>query len=1037
MRTEKKAVLAHLMKQIPKYVVVDSIDIVHWSAKKGVHSEPGVFDVADDTQSELKLGDSWVTGYDQTTWFTASLKIPEHFKNGKTYFEFNIGGEVIVRMNGKIMGSVSSNMANGWVHRERIFAPNPIPDEVEIELEATVNSGGFCDHVLAGRNSVAYTLSKARIVLLDEIVDSYFTDVTLIMEALDYITDEDIKRELYAALDDSLHEIDFDFDESTTRASFTKAQELLWDMIDSIKHMPRGEVIMTGHSHIDVAWLWTVKEVIRKCARTFSNNLELIERRSDIVWTQSQAYLYELLKTHYPELYERVKPAIAAGRIITAGDAWVEADTNIASGESLIRQLLYGREFFMNEFGVSSEIYWLPDCFGFSYALPQIIKKSGMKYFVTAKLSNQDTNKFPHTLFRWRGIDGSEILAYMQRTHYGDEYNAAKIANAWTFNEQKGINNTLMGMFGYGDGGGGVTEEMLENAACISRIPGLPESHIGSPIDFFNQAEKAYDNLPVIDDELYYENHRGTFTSQGFVKKFNRYGELLLSRAEMMLCFLHGTANGLKPDTELEKAWKLLLINQFHDILPGTSIHEVYLNTADEYNEMAAIGEQILNEALVSMASRYTENGIVCFNLTSGNVRERVKILNKEAGLAPAYAGETAPHNQDGEHLSFIAEVPAMSFRIYDLIREENVASKVTVSTQLLENEKLRVVFDDNGNISSIYDKDEQRDILSGLGNKFSIYADKPVHESAWNLESNYVKKRWDAELVSIRVVESTPVSGVLEIVKRFNKSLITQDVTLYAGSCRIDFITHVDWQETEKLLKADFDVAVRSPFAAYEIAHGAIYRPTHKNTSFDRAKFEVCAHKWADLSEGGYGVAILNDSKYGYNIHESKMSISLLRAPIVPDMVADKGTHDFIYSLYPHKGDWREGRVVQEAFALNFPIRTCVIRAMDKKNAISVDYASPNNDITRDFSFVQCNAENIVLDAIKPAQDGNGLILRAYEAESRRGEVKFTLSLDFSSVVVCDMTERPMETESIVSCEDNSFSFFIKPHEVVTFRIN
>ncbi len=1002
MQTPKKSVLDHLIKQLPRYIVTDRLILNEWTAVSGRHIAPGVFEKYPEAPKTVRLGDTWVTTYDETVWYSASVSVPESMRGKKLYLVIDFGGEAIVRINGEICGAVSSSMNAGWVHRDKIFLPDPLPEVMNIEIEATVNSGGFCDVVLAGGSDITYTLARAEIDAVDEAAESYYNDVCIVSEAIGCIDDEAVRAKVYAAFDDSLHAVDFDFDDETVRASFPAAAKLLWDRLEQIAWLPQGEVIMTGHSHIDVAWLWTVKEVYRKCARTFSNTVELLKRYPDAVFTQSQAVLYDMVKSTYPELMPKIRELVKEGRWDIVGNSWVEADTNIASGESLIRQLLYGEQFFRREFGVTSDIYWLPDCFGFSPALPQIIKKCGMEYFLTAKLVGNDTNRFPYTLFNWRGTDGSEVLAYVQRTHYGDEYNAGKIRSAWAANENKGVTGTMLGMYGYGDGGGGPTFGMIENGRRISRIPGLPASKIGHAHELFEKAEVHRADLPVWEGELYYENHRGTYSSQAFVKKNNRRGELLLTRAEaaaVISAHLDGRAlTSLRPDGALDEAWKLLLVNQFHDILPGTSIHEVYENTKIEQEKMLQIGGENLSASLSAITASLP-GGIACFNLLS----------------VPVSSVVTSP---DGKE--FVAEnLPPMGYRVYSEIPD---AQPVRVENGLLENEYLRAKFDASGVLISLVEKTTGREALSAPANVLTVYADKPVHESAWNMEADYVKKSWKPEVTGVEYLKEG-VRGILRVSYRFNKSTLTQDITLAPGARRLDIVTTAEWYETEKTLRADFPLTVLSPFATFDIAHGAATRPTHRNTTWDAARFEVSAHKWADMSEGDFGVAILNDCKYGYNALGSTLGITLLRSPNCPDRVSDHGHHSFTYSVYPHKGGWQEGGVSAEAFALNF-----------KPIALA---SSGSGKLPAELSFISFEGrDDIQLDCLKPAEEQEGLVLRVYETSQRRGAVTVKTELPVSEALELDMLERPADSAGVIPVTNGRFDFEIKPFEVKTFLI-
>ena len=1000
MRTPKKKVLDHLIKQIPPYIVTDRVVISTWSAEYGRHVEPGVFEKYPGGPKTVHLGDKWTTGYDETVWYSASLTVPEHMRGKKLYLVINFGGEAIVRINGEIAGGVSSNMNSGWVHRDEIFLPDPLPEVLNIEVEATVNSGGFCDTVLAGSYSTTYTLAVGELRAVDPVVESYYNDICIVSSCIDAIEDQAVKAKVYAAFDDSLHAIDFDFEEPIVRASFAQATKILWDGINAVKWTPQGEVIMTGHSHIDVAWLWTTKEVHRKCARTFSNTIELLKRYPDATFVQSQAVLYDMVKKTYPELMPKIKELVNAGQWDIIGNSWVEADTNIASGESLIRQLLYGEQFFRREFGVTSDTYWLPDCFGFSPALPQIIKKCGMKYFITAKLVGNDTNTFPHTLFKWRGTDGSEIIGHCHRTHYGDEYDVAKVKSAWARNENKGVTETMLGMYGYSDGGGGPTYGMVENGRRISRVPGLPASRPGHVSEFLARAEAHADELPVWEGELYYENHRGTYTSQAFIKKNNRRGEYLLTRAEaagVIAAALSGAdLSALAPDEKLSEPWKLLLINQFHDILPGTSIPEAVAVTREEQEKMLALGTERYNELLDGI-SAHLPSGTACYKMLS----------------VPVTALVTSP---DGTE--FVArDLPPMGYRVYG---DLTPAIPVKAGDGVLENEHLLARFNEKGQLISLVEKSTGREALSGAANVLTVYADKPIHESAWNMEANYVKKSWAPEIVSAEFL-NVGAKGVYRVKSKFHNSTFTQDITLAPGAKRLDFVTEANWNETEKTLRADFPVAVLSPFATFDVAHGAITRPTHRNTTWDATRFEVSAHKWADLSEGDFGVALLNDCKYGYNALGNTLGITLLRSPNCPDPKADKGHHSFTYSIYPHRGGWQEGGVSAEAFALNCPP---VVKAV-----------CGSGKLPGELSFVNFgDADNIQLDCLKPAEEGGGIVLRVYETSQRRGSVTLNTALPFTSATELDMLERPIG--EALPLQGGSFEFSIKPFEVKTFLL-
>jgi len=527
---------------------------------------------------------------------------------------------------------------------------------------------------------------------------------------------------------------------------------------------------------------------------------------------------------------------------------------------------------------------------------------------------------------------------------------------------------------------------------------------------------------------MYYENHRGTYTSQAFVKKNNRRGEFLFSRAEIACVFSNTFAGHPYDKDKIEEGWKILLKNQFHDTLPGTSIHEAHEDCRVDFRKMNEIGESVKEGAIAAINAEITaeSGGVVVWNFLSHTVTAAAEVMTDAGGLAAYDKGKQLPGQtfiKDGKtFLRFIAEgVPAMGFKFFALKPAGAALPKVTAEAGLLENEKLKVTLDANGILTSVYDKANGREVLAGKGNLLTVFQDKCVHETAWNLELNYQKKFWElTEAQSIEVVESGELRGVVRVVRVFNKSTITQDIILNTGADHVDFDTTVEWFESDKLLKAAFEVDVLSTQASFEIAHGAIIRPNHWSNGFDRARFEQCAHKWADLSEGGYGVSILNDCKYGYDIKDSTMRISLMRAPTCPDRTGDHGTNSFVYSLYPHKNGWQDGGTVQKAFELNVPLAAFATQAH-------------KGSLPAEKSFISADRSNVIIDAVKQAQDGDGIILRVYEAEQRRGTVSVKTALPLSRVTECNLME---ENEGEIPVNGGEFSFKIRPFEVKTFRL-
>ena len=1020
MHTENPRVLKNLIEQLPPYIIEDSISIPNWHTYTGVHTEPGKIELDGTPAREMTFGDHWFAGYDETRYFEATVRVPDSFKGRTVRLNIDFGGEAIVRINNKIVGAVSSRENCGWVGRNDILFKDKFNggEELFIQVEGTVDSAGFCTDAINGKKGMEYTVNVAELDLINDEAEGIYYDFLCAFEIYEKSEDRYVAKRLYNIIDNAIHKLDFDFGKERYYGTIPAAHDYFWAEAAKINSATPGEVILAGHSHLDVAWLWTVKEIYRKTARTFSNNIALLDNYPDFHFTQSQAVIYDFMKEKYPEVFERVKEYVKDGRWEIIGNTWVEADTNLASGESLIRQLLYGREFFLKEFGVSSDTYWLPDCFGFTAALPQIIKKSGMKYFITSKLQYNDTNEFPLSVFKWRSHSGDEVLAYMQKVHYEGDADANYIIRTRSTNRQNDLVDASMGMFGYGDGGGGCTYNMVERIRRFEKLPGVPKTREGRASDFFKEVEKGKDELPVWDGEMYYENHRGTFTSQAFIKKNNRQGEYMLRNAEFL-----GIISGKYDKEKLEKAWKILLINQFHDILPGTSIHEAIENTRKEYGELKCMGNELIENSLTSLNENAADGkAIVVWNFGSHEVSD---VITVDMPFPGAYIENTECEitTEDGvKKLIFKADnIPPMGYKVFKISEKATPAEDgVLVDGGSLENEYLKVAFDENGLITSVFDKKNEREVLYGKGNLLTISHDKPIHESAWNLESDYKMKMWKLEKAeSITVIENTPLRGTIEIVRKFNESVITQKVSLKKGSRTLDFDTTVDWHEREKVLKAEFPVNIRSRFSTFEIAHGALERPTYANNSFEKAMFECCAHKWTDLSEGNYGVSLLNDCKYGYDIDKDVLRITLMRGPVNPDKYGDIGISTFKYSLYPHENRWNDAGTVAEGFKLNLPLKP---------------YFVENGKGTGEKkSFVTVDKNDVIIDAFKQAQDGNGIILRMYEAEGKHTNATVKLPFSGIKVTACNLME---ENENEIPANSDSFSFTLKPFEVTSFRI-
>ncbi|MBK8615836.1 MAG: alpha-mannosidase [Anaerolineales bacterium] len=806
--------------------------------------------------------------------------------------------------------------------------------------------------------------------------------------------------------------------------------------------MPLDAIIhATGHAHIDVAWLWTLGQTRRKSERTFYNVLRLMEQFPDYHFSQSQPQLYQFIKEDQPALFESIKQKINEGRWEPMGGMWVEADCNLSGAESLARQFLLGRTFFKENFGKDAEtpVLWLPDVFGYAWALPQLIQQAGLKYFMTIKIGWSQYNRLPYDTFMWQGIDGTQILTHFSTVkEFGSEYastynsmaNASEALGTWQNFQQKELQKDLLMAYGYGDGGGGPTREMLENIEVMKNFPSLPQVKQSSVKEFFESIEPLTESkmMPVWNGELYLEYHRGTYTSQARNKRANRKAEFLLHDTEFIAALASVTTNYQYPNSLFTEAWKTICLNQFHDIIPGSSIGPVYEESQAQYAELTTNITQLRNEALQSLSQKldgdillvnptsFTQQGLV---FIPGDSFQRfalngqpVSAQQTDSGLW-VDAGELAPYS-----------VTALSGVGYGVGQLAALDSATISRTPELENDFLKIEFNSNGDITRIFDKQANREVLApnSIANQFQVFEDRPKSWDAWDVDIFYDDKIWLAEpATSITMIEDGELRQTIEIKRKIQSSEFTQRISLNHNSRRVDFDTHINWMERHTMLKVAFPVDVLAPQATYEIQWGNVTRPTHRNTSWDWARFETCAQKWVDLSEGDYGVSLLNDCKYGHDIHDNVMRITLLRSPTMPDPAADFGEHEFKYSLYPHIGAWNE-ETQKEAYSLNDPI---VVYQMKEERG--------KKSITTLQSLVSCSSPNVIVETIKRAEDGDGIIVRLYESQRKRGQVQVQMGCAVESAWVTNLLE---ENESVLSVENDSILLNLKPYQIMTLRV-
>jgi alpha-mannosidase len=741
------------------------------------------------------------------------------------------------------------------------------------------------------------------------------------------------------------------------------------------RHPPAGALLLTGHAHLDLAWRWPLAETRRKARRTLWTAVGLLERHPELHFNQSSAQVYSFLEEDDPELLGRIESLAAGGRFEPIGGMWVEPDCNMPAGESLARQLLYGQRYFHGRFGAYHSVCWLPDCFGFTPALPQLLASAGIHHFFTVKLSWSETNRFPHDLFWWEGLDGSRVLAHMFTNPDGG-YNGvvgprAAVQTWRAFEGADALGESLLSV-GYGDGGGGPTEAMVQRARDMAALPAVPAQRFGRVDEFFARAEQAADRaeLPLWSGELYLELHRGTLTTQGRVKRLHRRAERDLVAAEVAaaLCELAG---GRRAES-LEPLWRVLLRNQFHDILPGSSIREVYETAEEELAGVVRAAGEVIDARLGELAADEPE------------APPALLVVNPDISRRPLRVALA-----DGSALTGPRTLAGLEAAV---IHPGEPAGTVTADATALENGFLRVELDADGTVARVLDKRSGREALAGRGNQLWAYVDKPRQWDAWDLEPSYAGE--GVELLATeppQVVESGPHRAAVRVVRAFRDSRVVQDIRLWAGSPRIDFHTRIEWHDRRWLLKVRWPLAVRSPWATFETAFGVIQRPTHRNTSWEAARFEVAGHRFADLSEPGFGVALLNDGRYGHHAVGSELGLSLLRSPVWPDPLADEGEHELTYALLPHDGGWLEGGVLAEAEDLNRPLLARPLRAAAESS----------------LRPLKIGGLPAGLGALKAREDGDGLLLRLYEPQGARGRVSVGLPPEWELAGTVDLLER------------------------------
>ena len=999
-----------------------------WMAKGGYYRQPNDYEMRDEEWSLLPEG-VHVGQPDLTLFLKNQIIVDESYGGETVVLLLKVGGEGCVSINGVHYNGLDFN-------RNMIMLSECATggECFEIEVES------YCKDLILDSDNIFKTdvvITQSEIAAINWPAWNYYFEIKTGFDFIDGCKEEYTRQRVLSVIYQSLLLLDYSGPE-TFQTSVQKARTEYLTAIAQYEHLKLPvKMYFAGHSHIDVAWHWPLKETVRKVSRTFSSMLRLMEQYEEFKFCQSMPVLYEMAGKYYPELLDQIKARIREGRWETLGSMYLEPDCNLISGESFVRQIMYGKRYYQNELGSDSNICFLPDVFGYSSAMPQILKKAGTDYFFTTKLTWNETNEFPYSVFKWRGLDGTEVLSGMMSMCterglglYNGDLTAAGVRQSMDHFKNKSNGDPIIYLYGHGDGGGGVTREMLETVTRLDRVPMMPEIEIGTVKQYFESLDPDKD-YPVWAGELYFEKHRGTYTTAANNKKNNRKSEFLFRDGEIVSVFQY-LENKEYQSADLTDGWKLILLNQFHDTLPGTCIGPVYEECDRQYREIRRIGTDSIRQNMERLLQP-EEDCVTVYNTLSWPRSQVVSFAGKGRKAVVDSTGRYPVQVVKGDGtIDFLAEnVPSMGYRVYGLtdITAENTGPAEASAEPLLSqdngitevsNRWMTVSIDAMGEIISLYDKTTRRQILKSgsKANRLKLLEDIPVE---WGAAWEVTEKRDDKEslpftCVSQSIKAHNELYTIITVEKTVHHSSLKQDIIMYHHAPMIEFSTEVNWDERQKMLRVEFPVDIHALTARYDIAFGNVEHPNHATTSYDAARFEVCGHKWGDVSDGSHGAALLNDCKYGYTIRNSEMVLSLLRSADFPSDTCDKGIHTFSYWFYPHDGGIREGRVTQAGYEANVPLLVQAGRAREDE-----------------YSWLWTDCDNIVMDTVKKSEDGEDIILRVFETYNTISDV--TISLGFAAVS-CKETDLLEQYISDVPVTDGQIHFTIHPYEIKTYRI-
>ena len=972
----------------------------------------------------MPAGTAWGAKWEYA-WFRGTVTLPAEAEGQRVVLKPDVGGESAVYLDGRVVGAVDAQ------HHEILLGdPAKAGARYEVAVEAYAGHGPKVSRTVVmapGVESVPEPPATQCVVgrtvygIWREEAYQLAMDVETLYRLRDCLDQDDLYvAEIDAGLRAFARLVDWEQEPEVVMEGVRAARAALAPLLQAVNGTTAPTLYAFGHSHIDVAWLWPLEETERKCTRTFATQLALMEQYPEFKFQASQPHLFRWVKRNDPELYARIVEATKRGQWVPEGGMWVEADTNVAGGEALIRQFIHGKRFYQDELGVDSELLWLPDVFGYSGALPQIMRGCGIRYFATHKITwvQPDAAPFPYNTFEWRGIDGTGVLVHLMND-YNSHTDPATLIERWRQRMQKdGISARLL-PFGYGDGGGGPTRNHLEFLRRMGDLQGVPRTRMTTPNAFFHDLEQGGAPDTHYVGELYYQMHRGTYTSQAKTKRGNRKSEVALREAEIWGVAAAALAGYAYPTATVDEAWKGVLLNQFHDILPGSSIERVYQEAEALFEDVIGTAEEVAAEARGTLVE--DAEALTVFNSLSWT-RDAVVKLPEGAQAAETADGATllSQVTPDGTYARVAVPSCGWTTIVPVQVAADTPLEDVIATPTTLENDVMRFTFDAKGQITSIWDKEAEREWATGIGNAFKMWRDVPCNWDAWEIDSNYVDYPVELEDdAEIEVVTSGPLMGQLCISRTLNKSRMTQMVTLTRGSRTLVFDTEIDWRETHMLLKVAFPVDVYASEALQEIQFGHIARPNHKSRPFDADRYEVCNHRWTALVESNRGAAVLNDCKYGVNVVDNEIALTLLKSATAPDMHADKGTQRFSYAFHCWNGCFHESDVVRQGYELNVPVAVQA-GAGGSASLFQVDARAMNG--------------GVVIEAVKPAEDGSGdVVVRLYEAKRAKTRCNLTTALPVASVERTDMLENSIEPLAV---QGGSIALELRPFEIVTLRL-